>query len=227
MYSWQKRALDPDSPTTKDNETVRTTSSEYRGKEILYPTIRMINGKLKKLSDEEAKQYALVNKDYKEFVSPNQAEAWSKSFSNLIDSNRKDNMAMSQQQALRILNKRVEPLGEEIVSVQKGKNSFEQKLLSVADTSDVKRLPSGRLSYRGETFSGYNQQKRTPGKNKKFAVLAKKGDQVKIVRYGDPNLTIKKDQPKRRKSFRARHGCDAVEKKKDVFAASYWSCKNW
>ena len=67
MHSWQKRALDPDSPTTKDNETVRTTSSEYRGKEILYPTIRMIDGKLKKLSDEEAKQYALVNKDYKEF----------------------------------------------------------------------------------------------------------------------------------------------------------------
>ncbi len=58
----------------------------------------------------------------------------------------------------------------------------------MATTKDVKRLPSGRLSYRGETFSGYNKQKRTPGKNKKFAVLAKKGDQIKIVRYGDPNL---------------------------------------
>ena len=72
----------------------------------------------------------------------------------------------------------------------------------MADTSDVKRLPSGRLSYRGETFPGYNKQKRTPGSNKKFAVLAKKGDQVKIVRYGDPKLSIKKAQPKRRKSFR-------------------------
>ncbi len=50
---------------------------------------------------------------------------------------------------------------------------------------------------------------------------------MKIVRYGDPNMSIKKDQPARRKSFRARHNCDAVEKKKDVFAASYWSCKNW
>ena len=97
----------------------------------------------------------------------------------------------------------------------------------MATTKDVTRSPSGRLSYRGETFSGYNKQKRTPGKNKKFAVLAKKGDQVKIVRYGDPNLSIKKAQPKRRKSFRARHICDAVQKKKDVFAASYWSCKNW
>ena len=97
----------------------------------------------------------------------------------------------------------------------------------MADTSDVKRTKTGRLIYRGEAFPGYNKQKRTPGAKKKFAVLAKKGDQVKIVRYGDPKMSIKKDQPDRRKSFRARHNCDAVEKKKDVFAASYWSCKNW
>ena len=97
----------------------------------------------------------------------------------------------------------------------------------MADTSDVKRTKSGRLTYRGESFPGYNKQKRTPGAKKKFAVLAKKGDQVKIVRYGDPKMSIKKDQPDRRKSFRARHSCDAVEKKKDVFAPSFWSCKNW
>ena len=97
----------------------------------------------------------------------------------------------------------------------------------MADTSDVTRPNSARLVYRGESFPGYNKQKRTPGKNKKFAVLAKKGDQVKIVRYGDPKMSIKKDQPNRRKSFRARHNCDAVEKKKDVFSAGYWSCKNW
>ena len=108
MHSWQKRALDPDSPTTKDNETVRTTSSEYRGKEILYPTIRMIDGKLKKLSDKEAKQYALVKNDYIEFVSPNQAEAWSKSFSNLINDTRED---MNQRQAGNVL-RRNAPRGE-------------------------------------------------------------------------------------------------------------------
>ncbi|HAW76773.1 MAG TPA: hypothetical protein DCW74_13680, partial [Alteromonas australica] len=97
----------------------------------------------------------------------------------------------------------------------------------MADVKQVKRLKSGRLSYRGQTFPGFNQQVRTKGEKKKFKVLAKKGDQVKVVRYGDPNMSIKKDQPDRRKSFRARHNCDAVEKKKDVFAASYWSCKNW
>ena len=97
----------------------------------------------------------------------------------------------------------------------------------MATTKDVQRSASGRLSYRGESFPGYNKQKRTPGAKKKFAVLAKKGDQVKIVRYGDPKMSIKKDQPARRKSFRARHNCDAVLKKKDVFTAGYLSCKNW
>ena len=94
----------------------------------------------------------------------------------------------------------------------------------MATTKDVKRTPSGKLTYRGETFSGYNKPKRTPGKSKKSAVLAKKGDQVKLVRFGDPNMSIKKNQPGRRGNFRARHSCDTA---KDKFSARYWSCKAW
>ena len=45
------------------------------------------------------------------------------------------------------------------------------------------------ITYRGERFSGYNKPKRTPGKSKKFAVLAKKGDKVRLVRFGDPKMT--------------------------------------
>lgn len=50
---------------------------------------------------------------------------------------------------------------------------------------------------------------------------------AKKVEFGDPNMTIKKDNPARRKSFRARHGCDdsSVPKPKDK--ARYWSCKAW
>jgi hypothetical protein len=94
----------------------------------------------------------------------------------------------------------------------------------MASTKNVKRTPSGKLQYRGETFSGYNKPKRTPNGSKKSAVLAKKGDQVKLVRFGDPNMSIKKDQPARRKSFRARHNCSTA---KDKFSARYWSCKAW
>jgi hypothetical protein len=94
----------------------------------------------------------------------------------------------------------------------------------MATTKDTKRLPSGRISYRGETFAGFNKPKKTPNKSKKSAVLAKKGSEIKLVRFGDPNMSIKKDQPKRRSSFRARHRCDTA---KDKFSARYWSCKAW
>ena len=80
------------------------------------------------------------------------------------------------------------------------------------------------ITYRGETFSGYNKPKRSVKGAKKSAVLAKKGNQVKLVRFGDKNMTIKKDQPARRKSFRARHNCDNPGPKTK---ARYWSCKAW
>ena len=60
--------------------------------------------------------------------------------------------------------------------------------------------------------------------HKKFAVLAKEGDKVRLVRFGDPNMRIRKSEPARRKSFRARHKCD---EKKSKLTAGYWSCKKW
>ena len=47
---------------------------------------------------------------------------------------------------------------------------------------------------------------------------------VKKVNFGDPNMRIKKSNPKRRKSFRARHNCDNPGPKTK---ARYWSCKKW
>ena len=90
----------------------------------------------------------------------------------------------------------------------------------MATTKDVTKTPSGRIKYRGETFAGFNKPKRTPGKTKKSAVLAKKGSEIKLVRFGDPKMAIKKDQPKNRKSFRARHSCDPAKNK---FSDRYWS----
>ncbi len=69
-----------------------------------------------------------------------------------------------------------------------------------------------------------NKPFRTPGGPKKFAVYVKDGDSVKKVTFGDPNMTIKKDQPARRRSFRARHRCDNPGPKTK---ARYWSCKKW
>jgi hypothetical protein len=50
---------------------------------------------------------------------------------------------------------------------------------------------------------------------------------VKTVRFGDPNMEIKRDNPERRANFRARHGCDTDPGAKDKTTAKYWSCKNW
>jgi|14BtaG_2_1085337.scaffolds.fasta_scaffold05035_2 hypothetical protein len=62
------------------------------------------------------------------------------------------------------------------------------------------------------------------GGSKKFVVKACENGKEKIVRFGDPNMRIKKSNPKARKSFRARHKCD---QKKSKFSAGYWSCKKW
>ena len=70
-----------------------------------------------------------------------------------------------------------------------------------------------------------NKPFRTPKGPKKFSVYVKndKGNTVK-VNFGDPNMEIKRDDPKRRKNFRARHNCDSPGPKTK---ARYWSCKMW
>jgi hypothetical protein len=70
-----------------------------------------------------------------------------------------------------------------------------------------------------------NKPFRTPGGPKKFSVYVKndKGNIIK-VNFGDPGLSIKRDNPNRRKNFRARHNCDNPGPKTK---ARYWSCRNW
>ncbi len=70
-----------------------------------------------------------------------------------------------------------------------------------------------------------NKPFRTPKGPKKFSVYVKndKGNIVK-VNFGDPNMEIKRDDPKRREAFRSRHNCDNPGPK---WKAKYWSCKFW
>ena len=65
----------------------------------------------------------------------------------------------------------------------------------------------------------------TPGGPKKRSVYVKnaKGNVVK-VNFGDPNMRIKKSNPKRRKSYRARHHCQTPGPR---WKANYWSCRAW
>tara|TARA_R110000782_G_scaffold165289_3_gene257226 strand:- start:256 stop:507 length:252 start_codon:yes stop_codon:yes gene_type:complete len=70
-----------------------------------------------------------------------------------------------------------------------------------------------------------NKVRPSPRKDKKRVVKACDKGKEKIVHFGDPKMRIKKSQPKRRKSFRARHGCDAGKLNK--LKAKYWSCREW
>ena len=64
------------------------------------------------------------------------------------------------------------------------------------------------------------------GDVKKFKVFVKdpKTKNVKKVNFGDPNMRIKKSNPARRRSFRARHNCDNPGPRTK---ARYWSCRKW
>lgn len=89
-------------------------------------------------------------------------------------------------------------------------------------------MADNKLQRGGEKFSGYNKPKRTPGHpSKSHAVLAKQGDQVRLIRFGQQGV---KGSPKkqgeseayrkRRESFKARHASNI---KKGKMSAAYWA----
>ena len=81
-----------------------------------------------------------------------------------------------------------------------------------------------------ESFAGYNKPKRTPGHpTKSHAVLAKSGDEVKLIRFGQQGVSgsPKRDgesasDRKRRESFKARHAENIAKGK---MSAAYWANK--
>ena len=79
--------------------------------------------------------------------------------------------------------------------------------------------------YQGKKVKLNDPVRNPSGSKKKFHVFVKdKNGKIKKVQFGDPNMEIKRDDPKRRKSFRARHKCDT---EKDRTSPRYWSCYNW
>jgi len=87
------------------------------------------------------------------------------------------------------------------------------------------------IEYRGEKFEGYNKPKRTPKHpTKSHVVLAKEGDTVKMIRFGEqgaktagkPKAGESEAMKKKRASFKARH---AKNIKKGKLSAAYWADK--
>jgi len=86
------------------------------------------------------------------------------------------------------------------------------------------------IAYRGEQFEGYNKPKRTPNNPKKsHAVLAKQGDTVKLIRFGQQGVSGSPSRKgesaadkARRASFKARHASNIAKGK---LSAAYWADK--
>jgi hypothetical protein len=86
------------------------------------------------------------------------------------------------------------------------------------------------ITYRGEQFDGYNKPKRTPNHpNKSHAVLAKEGDKVKLIRFGQQGVSGSPSREgestaakARRASFKARHASNIAKGK---MSAAYWADK--
>ena len=92
-----------------------------------------------------------------------------------------------------------------------------------------KDIVTKSVTYRGETFAGYNKPKRTPKHPKKsHAVLAREGGTIKLIRFGQQGVSGAGKKPKtaaeraRRRSFKARHKKNI---KRGRLSAAYWADK--
>ena len=92
-----------------------------------------------------------------------------------------------------------------------------------AIVAEILKTEFQKAEYQGEKVT-LNKPRRIQGGNKKFEVFVMDGDKVKRVAFGDPNMEIRRDDPKARANFRSRHSCDTAS---DKTSARYWSCRMW
>ena len=89
--AWIKRALNPETPTKEAMETIKSANAELDGMHIVFPTIRMMGGKLIQLDNDTALEIAKQKKDYVAFDSADEALNFSKSLSKAIGLARQNN----------------------------------------------------------------------------------------------------------------------------------------
>ncbi len=110
----------------------------------------------------------------------------------------------------------------------KFKEIRENQIDTVCESCDEElygNLELTEAEYQGKKVTLNDPIRTSENPSKKFKVytMGPKG-KVVVVRFGDPNMSIKRDDPARRKSFRARHNCDNPGPK---WKARYWSCYQW
>ena len=119
-----------------------------------------------------------------------------------------------------IQNIKLDKKGKKIISFK-----TERGKLVAGDDCDCFGHELTEAEYQGKKVKLNDPIRTSENPNKKFKVYVKNAQgKVVVVRFGDPNMEIKRDDPKRRAAFRARHNCDD---KKDKTTPGYWSCMQW
>ena len=119
-----------------------------------------------------------------------------------------------------IQNIKLDKKGKKIISYK-----TERGKLVAGDDCDCFGHELTEAEYQGKKVTLNDPIRTSENPNKKFKVYVKNAKgKVVVVRFGDPNMEIKRDDPKRRAAFRARHNCDD---KKDKTTPGYWSCMQW
>lgn len=105
------------------------------------------------------------------------------------------------------------------IAMKQAKTRTKKSSIQKATTESVEKDDKGNLVYRGTKFPGYNKPIRSNRDGKQGMVLAKKGDEIKVIHFGDPSM---KDNYSvdANNAYYARHGEES-----DVFSAKFWSNK--
>ena len=139
-----------------------------------------------------------------------------------IDLKSKEEGGLDAEEFQRKYNKSKAEMKKDLGASEGFKLSFKDFMNEEADEWGIYPSQINEAEYQGKKVT---LNKPVRGGSKKFYVYTKneKGNVVKVS-FGDPNMEIKRDNPARRRSFRARHNCDNPGPK---WKARYWSCKKW
>ena len=208
--SWVgNRPANPEATVT----AVAAAKTEEPVKVTKQVTLDEIEGMVEKIIERRGKKYCLFAKKDKKLLGCHPTRAGAVNQERAIQARRFSKMSEELDGILGMIKKKPCEAGYEMIGT---------KILRGKKVPNC--VPLGKAEYQGRKVE-LNKPFRLKGEKKKFGVYAKneKGNTVQ-VKFGDPKMDIKRDDPDKRRNFRARHNCDSPGPK---YKARYWSCKMW
>ena len=195
------------------DEIVEAVITAIEGDEIIAETDNMQGARL--LAESYGKYYCSTDKKWKERQGPKQSRK-----TESVEEGAAEGKETPEKELERLKLRQ---------DAEHGKASLQRQAETLARIRELeKEIKDSKEKVDEAEYQGRDVKLGKPmqGDVKKFKVYVKdpKTGNVKKVNFGDPNMRIKKSNPKRRKSFRARHNCANPGPRTK---ARYWSCRKW